>query len=122
VESRAGLRTELVSEGDPRIPLALQGELYRAAQEALNNVVRHSRAGRVSVRLGFGDRRAWLEVEDDGTGFDASEVRERGGFGLRGLKERAEKAGGSFEIRSSPGDGTRLRVEIETGQGQRERR
>jgi signal transduction histidine kinase len=119
VESRAGLRTELTSEGDPRISLALQKELYRVAQEALNNVVRHSRAGKVTLRLGFDDRRAWLEVEDDGVGFDLSEARERGGFGLRGLRERAEKAGGSFEIRSSPGKGTRLRVEL--GRPERER-
>jgi signal transduction histidine kinase len=118
VETRAGLRTEIKVEGEPRLPLDLQKELYRVAQEALNNAIRHSSAKQVTLRLGFEPHGAWLEVEDDGVGFDASDAQQSGGLGLRGIRERVEKARGSFEIRSSPGKGTRLRVELAAGGGQ----
>ena len=110
VETRAGLQTEMVIEGDRSLPLPVEEELYWIAQEALNNVVKHAEAQRVMVRLQFDDESVCLEVRDDGIGFDPAETREAGGVGLRGMWERAQRINGRLEIRSTPGEGTDLRV------------
>jgi signal transduction histidine kinase len=84
---------------------------YSSPQEALNNVLKHAHARRVQVRLDLAADRVVLEVADDGAGFDPS-VRGGGGFGLPGMRERAERLGGRLQIDSSPGAGTRVRVEV----------
>lgn len=88
--------------------------LYRILQEALSNVVRHAEAETVVVRLGSRDGRVTAEVEDDGVGFDVDRVGPgRGGrLGLVGMEERASLVGGSVEVDSEPGEGTRVRVQI----------
>jgi len=91
----------------PRVETAL----YRICQEALNNVARHSGAGRVTVRLVATPEQVLLTVEDDGRGFDASEVHE-GRYGLVGMKERARTLGGDLDVRSSPSAGTRVEVTV----------
>jgi signal transduction histidine kinase len=81
--------------------------LYRIAQEALNNTYKHAHAKRVDVLLERRDHHAVLIVEDDGTGFnfeEATAVHE--GLGLLGMRERAALVGGSVEIESAPGEGT----------------
>lgn len=90
--------------------------LFRIYSGALANVVRHSQARQVDIRLDFDDRSVFLEVEDDGCGFRVpaswlSYVRD-GHLGLAGAAERAEAFGGKLEVDSEPGRGTRLRVEI----------
>jgi two-component system NarL family sensor kinase len=91
----------------PRVEVAL----YRICQEALANVARHAGAGHVDVRLVATPEQVRLVVEDDGRGFDASGVAgER--HGLVGINERARMLGGSFEVRSSPGTGTRVEVTV----------
>lgn len=95
---------------NPQMELAL----YRIAQEALSNAVRHSGAGEVELRL----RRLGDEVEvvvaDRGTGFDVARAMEDdgGGLGLFGMQERAAYVGGQVHIRSSPGAGTTVRAVI----------
>jgi signal transduction histidine kinase len=88
--------------------------LYRIAQEALNNVVRHAKAGLAEIRINFGDRETVLEVSDDGLGFEMSksptDFALAGHFGLLGIRERAELIGARLEVESAPGKGTRLRV------------
>jgi signal transduction histidine kinase len=111
VESRAGLMTELLSEGAERLDAETEQELYRVAQEALNNVVKHAHARRVTVRLEVSKDRAVLEVADDGVGFEPS-LRNDGGFGLTGMRERAERLGGTLHIESAPDSGTRVHVEV----------
>lgn len=95
--------------------------LYRTAQEALANVARHARAGAATVACGREGDAAWLAVRDDGRGFDlgaartprgAGDPRGAGGFGLRGLAERARAAGGRFAIDSRPGHGTAVRMTV----------
>jgi signal transduction histidine kinase len=89
--------------------------LYRICQESLANVVRHAAARHVDVRLVATPEQVRLVVEDDGQGFDASDMPgER--HGLVGMNERARMLGGSLEIRSSPGAGTRVEaiVPLET--------
>jgi signal transduction histidine kinase len=111
VEARAGLTTEFDSSGEERLPAAKEQELYRLAQEALNNVLKHAHATRVSVRLEAGAAGTLLEIADDGVGFDLS-VDGSEGYGLPGMRERAERLGGRFEVESASGKGTRVRVSI----------
>lgn len=98
-----------------RMAPAVETCLYRMVQEALNNVVKHSGAERVSVILDRRDNRVQLIVEDDGRGFDAAEVGRRkrnGGLGLAGMRERAAILGGDVAIESRPGGGTTVRVTV----------
>jgi PAS domain S-box-containing protein len=112
VESRARLRTQIRVEGERRLPLSLEEALFRIALEALNNVIKHANAQQVIVDLGFEDGTAWLEVTDDGIGFDPVAVRSSGGRGLLGIEERVQRIQGSVAIESAPGDGTTLRVAV----------
>ena len=111
VEVRAGLVTELECEGDERLSADNEQELYRLAQEALNNVLKHAHAARVSVRLSVANSHASMDIADDGVGFDPA-LQDGHGFGLTGMRERAERLGGTLRIESSPGAGTRLQVEV----------
>jgi len=83
--------------------------LYRAAQEALTNVRRHARASQVSIELAFApSERIRLRVKDNGVGADGVGQ----GFGLIGLRERAESVGGKIAVRSARGRGFTLEVEL----------
>jgi signal transduction histidine kinase len=95
--------------GDPDRELAL----LRIAHEALHNAVRHARAEHVTVRLTGEDGKLVIEVSDDGVGFDpqAPDVRSRH-LGLTSMEERARESHGRLKIRSAPGQGTTVRVEL----------
>jgi signal transduction histidine kinase len=90
--------------------------LYRVVQEALQNAVRHGRAGHVHVRLVGTADQIRLEVEDDGIGFDPGRPGSAG-LGLLSMRERIEAVGGCIEIVSRPGAGTQLRVEAPLASG-----
>jgi signal transduction histidine kinase len=116
VERRAGIDARLVVEGDEHaegqeIQLAAEVEeaLYRIAQEALNNALKHAKPSAVTVTLRMEDR-VELEVTDDGAGFDPTAPG--AGIGLHSMRERAEKLGGILTIDSSPGQGTRVQVTV----------
>jgi signal transduction histidine kinase len=111
VEERVGMETALESDGCRLDPEVEEG-LYRIALEALNNTLRHARASNVKVCLNQGEGLTTLQVLDDGIGFDPRVARERGGFGLRGMKERAVRLGGRLVISSDSERGTEIRVEI----------
>jgi signal transduction histidine kinase len=111
VESRAGLQTEIQVEGERRLPLAIEEALFRIALEGFNNVVKHARAERVTVRLAFDDEAVCLEIRDDGRGFDPAGGGRSGGMGLPGMEERARRIGGTLAVASRPGGGTTVRVE-----------
>ncbi len=115
VERRAGVHAELLVDGEDHLPPATQAELHQIAQEALNNALKHAHAQTVHVRVHFGDAVARLEIQDDGAGFDPAAVESGGGLGLPGMKERVQKLGGRLEIRSAPGKGTKVAVEVPTG-------
>lgn len=96
------------------IPGSLKLLLFRIVQEGINNVAKHSGADRVTLRLTEGAGRIELELTDNGRGFDvavalAQGIRQ-GGLGLSSMKERTELAGGSFQIASTPGEGTVIRA------------
>lgn len=111
VEARAGLVTDFDYDGDERLPPETEQELYRIAQEALNNVLKHAHARRVGVRLAVSSDRAALEVADDGVGFEPT-TSVAGGFGLPGMRERARRLGGTLDVESAVGEGTCVRVEM----------
>lgn len=96
---------------EPDIALDVKESLYRIAQEALNNIAKHARANQVDVQLASADGQLFLCISDDGTGFDVN-AEYPGHLGMHTMRERTEKAGGTFEIESTPGAGTRIRVRV----------
>jgi len=112
VEGRAGLQTELRVEGERRLPIAIESELYWIAQEALNNVLKHAAARQVTVHLHFSATTVSLEVRDDGVGFDPQTVPAEARGGLRTMTERSAQIGGNLRCESRPGEGTRVWVEV----------
>jgi signal transduction histidine kinase len=112
VEARVGLETDFSMEGDGHLSPEVEEGLYRIAQEALNNALRHAHARSVSVLLHLKNQTVALEVADDGVGFDPTAAREQGGFGLRGMEERAARLGGTLRVDSHPGEGSKITVEV----------
>jgi signal transduction histidine kinase len=112
VEARVGLETDFRVEGDGRLSPEVEEGLYRIAQEALNNALKHAQARSVSVLLHHNGHTVTLEIADDGIGFELTETREQGGFGLRGMEERAARMGGELIVQSDPGKGTYVKVEV----------
>jgi len=100
----------------PKLTSARREALYRIAQEALHNALRHGRPGRVEIDLASFDGQVVLQVRDDGVGFDPalSEQAARK-LGLSSMRERARSVGGRMAVTSAPGGGTTVRVEVATG-------
>ncbi|MGE5602899.1 MAG: sensor histidine kinase, partial [Nitrososphaerales archaeon] len=112
VEGRAGVETKLVVEGAGLLPENIETELYRIAQEALNNSLKHSNASSVAVTLSTAGDPVWLRVQDNGRGFLAEEIADKGGLGLASMQERAQRLGGQVEVASAPGEGVAVTVTI----------
>jgi signal transduction histidine kinase/ligand-binding sensor domain-containing protein len=120
VERRAGVDARLVViGGDPgerqgvELPADVEEALYRIAQEALNNALKHGQPSSVTVTLQI-EGRVELEVTDDGTGFDAvATPGGAGGIGLISMRERADKVGGTLTVHSAPGEGTTIKAIID---------
>jgi signal transduction histidine kinase len=103
------VNTELCAE--PELPLKVKQDLYRVAQEALHNTVKHAHASKVRVRLHQTSEAVTLEVCDDGRGFDAA-ASFPGHLGLHSMRERVRGLGGELQIESTPGQGTCIRVGV----------
>lgn len=86
--------------------------LYRALQESLRNVAKHSGTRMARVNLNCDDHRLQLVVRDSGSGFDPGSSRDKGGLGLRSMEERSRSLGGTFRIESQAGKGTEVTVEV----------
>lgn len=101
---------------DRRLSPETELSLYRIAQEAISNIVRHSEARNAAIRLECDADKCVLRVEDDGKGFDVSEITsidERGrGAGMFGMKERVTMVGGTCSCQSQPGQGTRVIAQV----------
>jgi signal transduction histidine kinase len=104
-----------------KLPSYTETMLFRIIQEALTNIVKHAEASLVKVQLQLSDSVAMVQVEDNGKGFDVEATLSgegiRRNLGLHGMAERATLLGGTFTIRSQPGQGTRLRVEVPLREG-----
>jgi len=97
--------------GSDRLPPEVETALYRIVQESLTNIVKHARAGSVSILVGRKDGAVSVVVEDDGIGFDPARTREEG-LGLIGMRERVALLGGRLTIESRPGAGTTFVAEV----------
>ncbi|WP_156223160.1 sensor histidine kinase [Pseudactinotalea suaedae] len=118
-----GVEGVLTTTGHPR-PLRTDVEvtLLRTAQEALANVAKHARAGRVVLTLSYMEDVVTLDVLDDGIGFEAAAVRgpgasqgqtaPAGGFGLAGMRQRVQRLAGKLEVESEPGGGTAISATV----------
>jgi signal transduction histidine kinase len=106
---RSRINIELSAEGERKLPADVQVGLYRLAQEALNNVVKHAKASQAIVTLRCTDESVRLTVADNGTGFDPSTVT-ADHLGLKIMRERAEAIGAKLSIYSEPGEGTQISV------------
>lgn len=116
VERRAGLEAQLMVDGALNLAPALEEQLYHVIQEALNNALKHAHATAVTVRIRVLDEELWVEVRDNGIGFDPERVRSEGGIGLTSMRERVEKLGGALAIRSSLEEGTQIIVSLRSVQ------
>jgi PAS domain S-box-containing protein len=110
--ARGRYELELVVEDDfpARLPNKAGQELTRLVQEALTNVRRHAEASHVRVELGLDGGLAYVEVSDDGCGFDSEKATT--GIGRQSMRHRALELGGEFSVQSAPGEGTRVRFSI----------
>ena len=113
VERRAGIQARVRVQGEVELAPELEEELYGIAHEALNNMLKHARASEVVLSVRVADGTVVLEVADDGLGFDPANIQDKGGLGLLGMQERADKIGGQLDIDSAPGEGTRVRVSVQ---------
>ncbi|MEZ0396295.1 MAG: sensor histidine kinase [Anaerolineales bacterium] len=113
--ARAGLDLELVlPDRLPALSPDVEQCLYRVAQEAIENVVNHASARRLTLRLEQAGQAICLRIQDDGQGFEVAAAEQRGRFGLVGMRERARLAGGDLRIESSPGQGTTITLLLGT--------
>jgi signal transduction histidine kinase len=102
------LRTDFRIKGTPReLRPAVEENLLHIGQEALTNALKHARASEFKARLSFDSDRVRLELQDNGDGFSVDKVN-GDGFGLIGMKERAEHIGAELEVSSAPGSGTKI--------------
>lgn len=107
------LGAELVVTGDPQ-PLhpEVESTVLRVVQEALTNVAKHAGASRVAVTLSYDGAELLLDVRDDGVGFDPAGPVPDGSFGLRGMRQRAERLAGALTVESRPGRGTAISLRL----------
>ncbi|MEM7029057.1 MAG: GAF domain-containing protein [Chloroflexota bacterium] len=115
VEGRSGIQTRLLVEDDVRLPALIEEELYYIAQEALNNVIKHAAASRVTVQLMVksdqpGHPQIELTIQDDGCGFDLTAAKKSGGLGLVSMEKRINHIGGMLTIQAELDKGTTVRA------------
>jgi ligand-binding sensor domain-containing protein len=116
--NETAIQTQVEVNGTFRpLPRLVEDNLLRIGQEALNNAVKHAQAQRIFVNLVFDARRVQLSVRDDGRGFDnqAASNGQAGHFGLIGMRERAERIGGTLSIQSTEGSGTEVVADVPIG-------
>ena len=109
--SESGIRVSLVAGAGCALPPAAEGELYRIAQQSLDNVRQHAHARHVTIELTCSGRRVALMIADDGQGFNVRGVPPAR-HGVAGMRERARLLGGALRITSRPGAGTRIAVTL----------
>jgi signal transduction histidine kinase len=110
ISRRSAMKVSVKAENVPdSLPDEMRTCIYRVTQEALHNISRHSGAKSAVVTVRQSGSSLFLSVEDDGSGFDPSQTR---GLGMLGMEERVRQLRGQFEVRSTPGKGTVLRVTL----------
>ena len=113
--SETGVRVVVRAEAAAGLPLRVEAELFRIAQEALANVRRHAHAAEVALTLRSDGKTARLTIRDDGRGFEQAEAGDDR-YGVLGMRERARLLGGTLRVESRPGAGTTVRVAVPLAQ------
>lgn len=115
LENTGQFQTSLKTEGQPyRLDPQKEMVLFRIVQEALHNAVKHSKASHITVQISYSNDAYALSVSDNGEGFDATLLNDAPkGIGLNSMKSRAALAGAEFSIRSSPGSGTVVLIDLQ---------
>jgi signal transduction histidine kinase len=111
VYARHGVTIVTQFEHEPELPLVVKQELYRLAQEALHNAVKHAKASKVVVAIRRNGGGVMLEVTDDGIGFDPTQSFP-GHLGLHSMRERVARLDGILTIKSAPGQGTSVHIQL----------
>ena len=110
-QSRTGIECRADVPADEKVKdRGAATAVFRILQEALTNVMRHSKANKVEIRLRVGTGRVYLRVQDNGSGISQDSIHNPMSIGLAGMRERAQLLGGDFAIRSRPGSGTAIRA------------
>lgn len=114
---REGLTIDLFVTGEERDARGIEQAMYRIAQEALNNVVKHAGACQVEVTLDLRPEQVTMAIVDDGRGFQLASARNANGrhLGLTSMRERAAELGGHLDIETNPGQGTRVVITVPRG-------
>jgi signal transduction histidine kinase len=117
LEQTGAVQASFATEGQPvRLPAEREMAVYRVAQEALSNVARHAQAHTVRVSVVFAGTGFMLRVQDDGQGFNfpdqSTDLASAGHYGLLGMRERAELAGGRLRLTTQPGSGTTVEFHL----------
>jgi signal transduction histidine kinase len=110
---RDGIEASFSVDGERQLAPNIERELFRIAQEAMNNVAKHSQATSAAVKLAFSPELVRVSVEDNGVGFDPSRPKSgETGLGLTHMREGTEGLGGRLTVGSAPGKGTKIMVEV----------
>jgi signal transduction histidine kinase len=112
VERRAGIRAQLLVDGQVDKLEAVEQDLYWIVQEALNNSLKHAAASSVTVEIRVHEDGINISVVDDGRGFNVATANAKGGMGLVSIRERAENLGGTLTLHSAPGQGTHIELHV----------
>jgi signal transduction histidine kinase len=112
VENRANIKSSIESDLTDRLAPDIEDGLYQIAREALNNIIKHAHATNVSIILARKPDSVSMEIFDDGVGFALENIPRNGCLGLTNMQEHAKSQGWNLKIETSPGNGTRVRVEI----------
>ncbi|MDQ6674652.1 MAG: GAF domain-containing sensor histidine kinase [Chloroflexota bacterium] len=110
--SESGVPVRMMAAHTHRLPLRVEAELFRVAQEALTNVRRHAHAREVEVALRKRGSTLTLSVRDDGRGFSSRALADQETHGIVGMRERAKLLGGRLQVSSAPGKGTRILASV----------
>ena len=112
-EKRSGIRTRIEApEKELQLSNPVKTALFRIFQESLTNVARHSKARNVTVSLAVKSNRFVLSIQDDGQGFDKGNIAEKKTLGILGMTERTMMIGGTYDITSAAGKGTKVSVSV----------
>jgi nitrate/nitrite-specific signal transduction histidine kinase len=119
ITSRTRVPISLIVEGESTLPSDVQVALYRIAQEALNNIAKHAKAGQATVNLSCQPEGVELHISDDGRGFDPNAISsDHLGVGI--MRERARKIGATLKIESRPGSGTQVVIAWQDREGSKQ--
>jgi len=113
VEDRARIKSSLQTNLSERLPAQVEEGIYQITREALNNIIKHAKAKNILILIQQESESIHVEISDDGIGFEPETARREGRLGLVSMQEQAQTQGWKLSIESSPGNGTRIKVEIE---------